>query len=471
MRRPGRQHASLLALLTVSATALAVGAAVLTTITVDGQMGDWATLLADPFQVGRDGPWGGLPDLDAPVQSTGRDLTTFAWTYDATYFYFYVERVASSSNRQEFYFYLDTDEDGLMETGEPVVGVAWWGNNRRTLVDLYRYNASGAPGDPLADALGRADGWTMPGTITWLRELENVRGGAANGIEMEARVSWADLGVPPATPMRFHVSSSNSSNAPSQIDDNVAGAGGGVGQTRIADVTLDPDRAGTIVPSGDGVLAHTLTNTGQHVDTFDLSWVSAGDFVPTAVAWYLDADGDGKRGPGDPRLTDTDGDGAPDSGALAAGASIEILTVITAPAAVVEGNVATVTSTATSSGVPGVSDDATDTVTVAVPAVTLLKSVDRAAAAPGEELTYSVDYTSSGSVDAYDVVLVDEVPPETVYVVGSAAGAGTLIEFSHDGGLTWDASDALPVTHIRWTVLAPLAPGGGGAVSFRAGVL
>ena len=48
-----------------------------------------------------------------------------------------------------------------------------------------------------------------------------------------------------------------------------------------------------------------------------------------------------------------------------------------------------------------------------------------------------------------------------------AAGAGTTIEWSHDGGLTWNASEAPPVTHIRWTRAAALPPGGSGAVSFQ----
>jgi hypothetical protein len=91
---------------------------VVTTITIDGQMGDWAAVLGDPYQTANDGPAGALPDLDAPTQSTGRDLNTFAWTYDSTYLYFYVQREASTSNKQLFWFYLDTNENGLMESGE-----------------------------------------------------------------------------------------------------------------------------------------------------------------------------------------------------------------------------------------------------------------------------------------------------------------------------------------------------------------
>ena len=66
---------------------------VLTSISVDGNMSDWSAVLADPLQTTIDGPGGGLTDLDAPVQSTGRDLSAFAWTFDGSYFYMYVRRV------------------------------------------------------------------------------------------------------------------------------------------------------------------------------------------------------------------------------------------------------------------------------------------------------------------------------------------------------------------------------------------
>ena len=60
------------------------------------------------------------------------------------------------------------------------------------------------------------------------------------------------------------------------------------------------------------------------------------------------------------------------------------------------------------------------------------------------------------------------IPANTTYVTGSAAGAGTTIEYSQDGGLTYGNSDAAPVTHIRWTLAAALAPGGGSStVSFQ----
>ncbi len=302
-------------------------------------MSDWAAVLADPYQFAEDGPAGGLPDRDAPVQATGRDLTGFGWTYDATYFYLYVRREASTSNQQFFWYFIDVNGDGLMASGEPVLGVVWKGSNRTTIVSHYRYVAAGGAGDPLGDAAGLADGWTMPGTVQLVGELETTKGGASNGVEMETRVPWSVLGVPPGSGMGFHVSASNSPNIPAQIDDNMGGPGGAIGST-----------------------------------------------VPPA------------------------------------------------------------------------------------PTMTLVKAVDRASAAPGDVLTYSVVYTSAGGADALGVVVTDAVPPETDYVAGSASGTGALVEFSHDGGVTFDVSETPPVTHVRWSFPTPLSPGASGTVTFQATV-
>jgi uncharacterized repeat protein (TIGR01451 family) len=446
------------------------GAAVLTTITVDGNMGDWSSVLADPLQTSFDGPGGGLTDLDAPVPSTGRDLATFAWTYDGTYFYIYTRRVGSAKNRQMFWYYLDFNADGLMNSGEPVFHVSWWGNSGKTNTFLYQYNAANPGGDPLGDASGRADGWTMAGTISGGTSIENVNGGSGSGHEMEARVSWQQLGVPPATPFLFHASSSNSSNLPGQIDDNMGGPGGQIGSTFLAGVTLQPDRSRLIVSSGTAVMAHTVTNTAAGPDTFNLTWSSAGAFSPSSVAFFHDVDGDQMLGPGDTALTDTDASGDPDTGSLSPGAPYYLLVVITAPGGLNEGDISATTITAVSSASPAVVSRAVDTLTVATPAMTLVKTVSSATAIPGDVLTYSVLYTSAGTTDAHNAIIVDTIPTATTYMAGSASGAGTAITFSHDGGTSFDSSDAAPVTHIRWTVAAALAPGDNGTVAFQSQV-
>ena len=164
---------------------------------------------------------------------------------------------------------------------------------------------------------------------------------------------------------------------------------------------------------------------------------------------------------------DTNANGWPDTGFLLPSATLDLIVVVSAPAGVSDGQVTTVEIVAASATDPDARDHATDLVRVAIPGITLVKTVDRAEAQPGQTLAYSMTYTSVGSVEARRVVVLDEIPVPSIYVPGSAAGDGSEIAFSHDGGATFDGSEATPVTHIRWRIQAPLTPGDSGVVSFR----
>lgn len=106
-------------------------------------------------------------------------------------------------------------------------------------------------------------------------------------------------------------------------------------------------------------------------------------------------------------------------------------------------------------------------------------------AAPGKEILYVVTYSNQGKKPAEQVVINNPVPAGLLYQVGSLQGAGTRSDVSVDGGktfgdlakLTVPDADGKPrpakaedVTTVRWTVLAPVKPGGEGKVSFRAWV-
>jgi hypothetical protein len=96
------------------------GAPTLQTITIDGNMADWAAVLADPDNVYLDGPAGGLPDVDAPADPV-LNLDTFAYTWDATNLYLYVHRQGTTTNIKYYWFFFDADNDGRMEQAEPVL--------------------------------------------------------------------------------------------------------------------------------------------------------------------------------------------------------------------------------------------------------------------------------------------------------------------------------------------------------------
>lgn len=215
-------------------------------------MGDWTSapnILTNPGQFSTDAeavncnPNNLQPgdDLDCDtVQSTGRDLKTFAFTFDNNYLYLYVERFASTSNTTDWLFYLDLDNDGLMGSSDKVLRVEWKGQNRRTGITLYNYDPFVSGGDSLAvynavvDDV-TADGYTMPGDVDKQSDvfLEELIGGANNGIQMETRVRWDELDLNANGPFSvgFHISSSRGINLPKQVEDNMDGPGGGSART------------------------------------------------------------------------------------------------------------------------------------------------------------------------------------------------------------------------------------------------
>ncbi len=71
------------------------------------------------------------------------------------------------------------------------------------------------------------------------------------------------------------------------------------------------------------------------------------------------------------------------------------------------------------------------------------------------------------------VAIVEPVPEGLVYLPGSATGPGARIELSTDAGRTFRpegemSADSERITHVRWVLGGPLAPGMRGRVSFRA---
>ena len=104
---------------------------------------------------------------------------------------------------------------------------------------------------------------------------------------------------------------------------------------------------------------------------------------------------------------------------------------------------------------------------------------------PGDVIFYTLNYINSGNEAATNAVLDDPLPKGTVYLPGSAFGAGAEITFSIDGGKTFKKPSLLTYTvkhpngtsenraaspeeytHIRW-VIAKIPAGAKGTVGFR----
>lgn len=109
--------------------------------------------------------------------------------------------------------------------------------------------------------------------------------------------------------------------------------------------------------------------------------------------------------------------------------------------------------------------------------------VEVANAIPGDELFFTVSYTNTGEEPATGVTIVNPVPENTVYLEGTAAGDGTVVTFSVDGGNTYGEPGQLEVagedgkkrralpedyTHIRWARGKNLGARETGTVRFSA---
>ena len=417
----------------------------LTTINVNGNINDWAAVHADIDNNVCDGPSGGLTDRDAPVQSTGRDLTHFAYTWDSNNIYLFTERGGSTSNTQSFAYYADIDNDGLMETGEPVIGVTWQGSNRRISVYLFTYVALAPGGDPMVDTGGFGDGYTLPGSFADVPPSGNPdrsgTWGSSNGLQMEFWITWAELGVAPGAPFTFHVASSNASlganSFTAQIDDNLSGCGGRSGSTVVpgTDFRADLTLSGFASQAVAGM--HTLTNTGNSDDSYDFSSSVSGDFTP-AVSYYEDTDASGTFTAGDTLLTDTDGDGDPNTGVLTPGASVTILVVYDIPGSAAVGESTVVTTTAASDYQPLETDSVADTIDIVLqPVLVVTKSVETVTdpinsvtnpkAIPGSDVLYTVTVSNqgSGTADNNSFELTDTIPGNSCMIVADIAGAGS----------------------------------------------
>lgn len=124
-----------------------------------------------------------------------------------------------------------------------------------------------------------------------------------------------------------------------------------------------------------------------------------------------------------------------------------------------------------------------EVVTVAANGEETVKRVPADKVTPGETVVYSIKYKNDGSAPAGDIVLVMPVPKEVAYVEGSVDGEeAASVSFSADGGDTYVARGRLTVveggearpargdeiTHIKWTLTAPVAAKAAGEVSYKA---
>ena len=389
------------------------------TITVDGNMSDWyddnpppvynpaGDITNNSGQFSDDGQDGSIPvdDLDDPIANTGRDLKKFSFTWDATYLYFYVERWASTNNITDWWFYMDANADGVMETDEPVLHINWQGNNRSTVVELGLYEEAVLGGDPLTNA-GVGDGYTMPGDVGTFTALYSNFGGAATGTEMESRVTWASLGFTGPENLKFHISSSNGGNLPNNILDNMDGPAGG----QLFPVDLQVSKTASVT-SILGNQPFTYTVQVYNAAIVDFTNVVISDVLPSTVTYVSHTAEAGTT------FDDSDTNSIPDEWnipTIAANATYTLTINVKA-------GVVPVTMTATNTASLTASDQTDENATndsasvdvdiLPVPVLTMVKSASASTADPGANIAYTILVTNTGGAAGHTVVMTDALSP------------------------------------------------------------
>ena len=243
---------------------------------------------------------------------------------------------------------------------------------------------------------------------------------------------------------------------------------------QVASFTLTTDgqsRPGA--PGGQIVFPHTLTNTGNGPDNFNLAVANSvgGNFALTNVALYADANGDGIADNSTP-ITST--------GTLAQGATFKFVAAGIIPAGQTSTQTAglVVSATGTATGSPAPQQTNNDTVTVTTDAVVnVTKSISAATGVAGSgPYTFTLMYTNVGNNTAVNLTLTDVIPSGMTYVAGSArwsvTGAGTALTDANDGAqgsapdtITYDYNVTVPgrVT----AVIARVQPGESRTLTFQ----
>jgi len=262
---------------------------------------------------------------------------------------------------------------------------------------------------------------------------------------------------------------SDASNTPRSTTSNVAIT---IVQ-QVASFSLTADGAKFAAPGGQVYYAHTILNTGNGTDTFNLSAANnaAGDnFDLTSLALYADANGDGLPDNATPITT---------SGPIASGGTFRFVAMGIVPAAQTAGQTALITVTAggTATATPAPAQNNTDTTTVTGNGViNLTKSISAGSGPAGSgPYTVTLTYNNVGNSTATNLNLRDLLPAGMAYVANSgrwSVTGGTILTDANNADAQGSAPDTIvydfgvTVAGRVTAVIARVLPGQSGTLTF-----
>lgn len=234
---------------------------------------------------------------------------------------------------------------------------------------------------------------------------------------------------------------------------------------QVAGVVVEADQTKLAAPGGQVFFPHTITNTGNGGDTFDLTVTQGSGFALGSVKIYADLDGDGIPDSSTP-ITNT--------GLLPAGESFKVVVVGIVPGTAADAAESVITIEAKSQHTATVKDTSTDTVTVTatLPVINITKAMSPTmGASPSTGHTVTFTYTNTGNSAATDLLVSDILPTGMLYA-GSARWSVTGSTVLTEGTKSTASGNGILITReadsqLFTALIDSVQPGESRTISFK----